>query len=247
MSVPPRSLSIVFGTPITGRPCAPCSSAAAPSVSSPPIAIRPSRLSVERFSRMRSAPSSCLKGFVRELRRMVPPRGGSARRLDRELLVGVLDRAAPAVAAHDRVSVAIDPLAHDRADHRVEAGTVATSVSTPIRTRRSMTRARPGNRASSESGGVTGTPTALLAVLASALVLAGCLGSDEPEHPRDRLGGDGDGEPAPGRRLRGGGRSGGGRRPARARRRRRAAGELSIRLVVRSSTEPGRPSGIPIS
>ena len=30
MSVPPRSLSIVFGTPITGRPCAPCSSAAAP-------------------------------------------------------------------------------------------------------------------------------------------------------------------------------------------------------------------------
>ena len=29
---PAESLSIVFGTPITGRPCAPCSSAAAPSV-----------------------------------------------------------------------------------------------------------------------------------------------------------------------------------------------------------------------
>ena len=31
---------------------------------------------------------------------------------------------------------------------------------------------------------MTGTPTALLAVLASALVLAGCLGSDEPESTR---------------------------------------------------------------
>ena len=122
-----------------------------PSVSSPPIAIRPSRLSVERFSRMRSAPSSCLKGFVRELQDGAAARQDPARRLDRELLVGVLDRAAPAVAkADDRVPVAIDPLAHDRADHRVEAGTVATSREHAYPHAPQRTRARAGNRASSE-------------------------------------------------------------------------------------------------
>ncbi len=75
MSVPPRSLSIVFGTPITGRPCSPCSRAAAPSVSSPPIAISPSRLRVRMFSAIRSGPPSCLNGLVRDERRIVPPRG----------------------------------------------------------------------------------------------------------------------------------------------------------------------------
>jgi hypothetical protein len=75
MSVPPRSLSIVFGTPTTGRPCSACRRAAAPSVSSPPIAIRPSRLSMRMFSAIRSGPSSRLKGFVRDERRIVPPRG----------------------------------------------------------------------------------------------------------------------------------------------------------------------------
>ena len=42
-SVAARSLSIVFGTPSTGTPCSLLSLAAAPSVSSPPIAISPSR------------------------------------------------------------------------------------------------------------------------------------------------------------------------------------------------------------
>ena len=74
MSVPPRSLSIVFGTPSTGSPCSLCSSAAA-GVSSPPIAISPSRLSVRMFSAIAAAPSSRPNGFVRDDRRIVPPRG----------------------------------------------------------------------------------------------------------------------------------------------------------------------------
>ena len=75
MSVPPRSLSIVFGTPMMGRPCSPWSRAAAPSVSSPPIAIRPVEARASSVARISSGPSSRLNGFVREERRMVPPRG----------------------------------------------------------------------------------------------------------------------------------------------------------------------------
>ena len=75
MSVPPRSLSIVFGTPSTGSPCSAWRRAAAPSVSSPPMAISPLRFSVAMFSRIWSGPSSRLKGLVRDERRIVPPRG----------------------------------------------------------------------------------------------------------------------------------------------------------------------------
>jgi hypothetical protein len=39
------------------------------------MAIIPSRLSVRRFSAIVSGPSSRLNGFVRDERRMVPPRG----------------------------------------------------------------------------------------------------------------------------------------------------------------------------
>src|SRR5437763_2774418 len=74
MSVPPRSLSIVFGTPTIGSPSAP-RRAAAPSVSSPPITISPSTSSSARFERIRSAPSSRASGLVREEPRIVPPRG----------------------------------------------------------------------------------------------------------------------------------------------------------------------------
>ena len=52
-----------------------CSREAAPSVSSPPIAIRPSTPSAARFSAIRSAPPSSAKGLVREEPRIVPPRG----------------------------------------------------------------------------------------------------------------------------------------------------------------------------
>ena len=70
-----RSLSIVFGTPITGRPCSSCSRDAAPSVSSPPIAISPSTPAASRFSAIRAGPPSSAKGLVREEPRIVPPRG----------------------------------------------------------------------------------------------------------------------------------------------------------------------------
>ena len=73
-SVPFRSLSIVFGRPSTGTPAS-CSFCAAPRVSSPPIAISPSSESFSMFSRIRSIPSSRLSGFVRDERRIVPPRG----------------------------------------------------------------------------------------------------------------------------------------------------------------------------
>ncbi len=72
-SVAARSLSIVFGTPTTGRPCSTCRRAATPSVSSPPIAISPSSCSNERCTA--ASPPSSLNGFVRLVRRIVPPRG----------------------------------------------------------------------------------------------------------------------------------------------------------------------------
>ena len=74
-SVAPRSLSIVFGTPTTFTPCSAWSAAAAPSVSSPPIAISPSRCRLCIVSLTRAGPSSCFRGFVRDVPRIVPPRG----------------------------------------------------------------------------------------------------------------------------------------------------------------------------
>ena len=74
-SVAPRSLSMVFGTPTTGTPCSACRRDAAPSVSSPPMAISPSTCSPARFRFTVSGPPSRLKGLVREVPRMVPPRG----------------------------------------------------------------------------------------------------------------------------------------------------------------------------
>ena len=67
-----RSLSMVFGTPITFTPRA-SSFVATPRVSSPPIAIRTSMPCSARFCLMRSTPFSILKGLVRDEPRMVPP------------------------------------------------------------------------------------------------------------------------------------------------------------------------------
>src|SRR3954453_7701572 len=75
ISVPPRSLSIVLGTPMTGSPCSPCSRLAAPTVSSPPMAIRPSTPRRSKVARITSGPSSRLNGLVRDERRILPPRG----------------------------------------------------------------------------------------------------------------------------------------------------------------------------
>ena len=129
MSVPPRSLSIVFGTPSTGRSCSACSLAAAPSVSSPPIAIRPSRSSERRFSRIRSGAVVARERVrARGAEDRAAARQDAARGLHRQLLEGVLERAAPAVAeADDRVSVAVDALADDRPDHGVQPGAVAAA------------------------------------------------------------------------------------------------------------------------
>ena len=73
-SVPARSLSIVFGTPTTGIPSS-ASLRATPSVSSPPIGMRTSMPRASRVARTRSLPPSSLYGLVRDVPRIVPPRG----------------------------------------------------------------------------------------------------------------------------------------------------------------------------
>ncbi len=74
-SVPSRSLSIVLGTPTTGTPSW-LSRPATPSVSSPPMgmsASMPRRSRPARTAAVPSAPSAY--GFVRDVPRIVPPRG----------------------------------------------------------------------------------------------------------------------------------------------------------------------------
>jgi hypothetical protein len=68
-------LSIVFGTPTTGKSCSACSRVATPSVSSPPIATSASRPKPLKWSRTFSTPPSSLYGFVRVVPMIVPPRG----------------------------------------------------------------------------------------------------------------------------------------------------------------------------
>ena len=128
-SVPPRSLSIVFGTPTTGRPCSACSRAAAPSVSSPPIAIRPSRCRPARLSLEPRRPVVALERVGARGAEDRPAAGQDpARGLDRQLVVVVLERPAPAVAeADDGVPVVVDALADDGADDRVEPRAVAAA------------------------------------------------------------------------------------------------------------------------
>ena len=57
------------------HPCSEWRRVAAPSVSSPPIAISPSTPAAARFAAIRSGPPSWANGLVREEPRMVPPRG----------------------------------------------------------------------------------------------------------------------------------------------------------------------------
>ncbi len=106
-----------------------CRREAAPSVSSPPIAISPSTPSAARFSAIRSAPPSSAKGLVREEPRIVPPRGRMPRTSGTPSGRAVaLQRTAPAVAVADElVPVAFDPLADDRPDHRVQSRAVAAA------------------------------------------------------------------------------------------------------------------------
>jgi hypothetical protein len=71
-SVPNRSLSIVLGTPTTGSPIS-YNFAAAPRVSSPPMATRASSPRIRRFFIALSGPPGSLKGLVREVPMIVPP------------------------------------------------------------------------------------------------------------------------------------------------------------------------------
>src|SRR6266481_17454 len=72
-SVPERSLSMVLGTPTMLTPIW-CSLVATPSVSSPPMATTAPTFRAFRFLITVSAPPGFLKGFVRLVPRIVPPR-----------------------------------------------------------------------------------------------------------------------------------------------------------------------------
>ncbi len=73
-SVPPTSLSMVFGTPTIGKPSSLYSFPATPKVSSPPIAIKASRPSSRKEAFAFSTPPGILYGFVRDDSKTVPPR-----------------------------------------------------------------------------------------------------------------------------------------------------------------------------
>ena len=245
MSVPPRSLSIVFGTPSTGRPCSPWSRAAAPSVSSPPIAISPFRLSVCHVLADPLGPVVALEGVrARRAQDRAAARQDAARRLDRQLLVGVLDRTAPAVAeADDRVAVAVDAAPHDRADDRVQTGAVAPSGEhadphagvASNHTSDSACRWSARHRlaaACSPLGGLPGRATA------PARARHACAGDTATRLP----------EPARARRLGARGARRRGRRAARARGRRRArrrAADPAAHAVRDRGREPGEQAWDP--
>src|ERR671923_181946 len=97
-------------------------------------------------------------------------RKDAARGLDRQLLVGVLERPAPAVAeADDRVPMAVDALPHDRPDDGVQARTVASSRQDADSHARKITGlVRIPGLASSRT-------RAALLCLAAAVALGGCL------------------------------------------------------------------------
>ncbi len=133
-SVAPMSLSIVFGTPTTGSPSR-CKRSATPSVSSPPIGISASRRSRSKVSRSAaSARRATAKGLVREVPRIVPPRGKDARPCSRasSSIASSRQHARPAVAkAEEAVLADAHAAAHDRADHRVQARTVSAAGENP--------------------------------------------------------------------------------------------------------------------
>ena len=149
MSVPPRSLSIVFGTPSTRQ--AVLVVQARRRAQRVLAADRDQPVEVERVEVLADALDA------RRLLERVRPRAcagscrraaGSRGRLDRQLVVGVLERPAPAVAeADDRVPVAVDPLAHDRPDHGVEPRAVASAGENPDAHGRDDTRARQNHPA----------------------------------------------------------------------------------------------------
>src|SRR5215467_6701359 len=128
-SVAPRSLSMVLGTPTTLPPSW-CSLAAAPRVSSPPIAISASTPRLSRFSSTRSTPDlpstvfDAAAGLVREVPKMVPPRGRM-----------------PRTAATSRTMVS--PSSGPRQPSRKPMNSMSSSA-LPVRTTARMTAFSPG-------------------------------------------------------------------------------------------------------
>ena len=117
------------GTPDDGMPCS-CRRSATPSVSSPPIGISastPRASSVRLTTAAPSAPSA--KGFVREVPRIVPPRGRIPAVLSSVSSTALsASTPRPAVAeAEEGVPGSAQAAPHDRADHRVEPGAVAAA------------------------------------------------------------------------------------------------------------------------
>ncbi len=120
---------MVLGTPTTGRACSPCSRRATPRVSSPPIAISASRPRSAKARTHSSPPPGSLKGLVRELPRIVPPRGRIGADdvpVERHRLA--LEQAPPAPAQADVVvAVVARARPHGGADDRVQPGAVAAA------------------------------------------------------------------------------------------------------------------------
>ena len=75
MSVPPRSLSIVFGTPSTGSAVLAVQAGGGAERVLAADGDQPLEVERRQFSAIRAGPSSRLNGLVRDERRMVPPRG----------------------------------------------------------------------------------------------------------------------------------------------------------------------------
>ena len=125
-SVAARSLSIVFGTPTTPIP-----SSCEPSRDAERVLAADRDQRVEAAVRHRRAQQvDAAVDLVRVRARGPEDRPAAvqdpARAVDRQVDGLVLDEAGPAIAeAHELVAVAVDALADDGADDRVEAGAVA--------------------------------------------------------------------------------------------------------------------------
>ena len=133
-SVAARSLSIVFGTPSTGH--AVLAVEARGGAQRVLAADRDQPVEVKArhvLAAPRSGPSSSPERVCpRRAEDRPAARQDPASRLDRQLLVLVLERPAPAVAeADDRVPVDVDALPHDRSDRGVQPRAVAASGEHP--------------------------------------------------------------------------------------------------------------------
>ncbi len=130
-SVADRSLSIVFGTPTTGDALRRRACWRRPRVSSPPIAMSASMpFRLERLPAPGSTPPSTLYGFVRDVPRMVPPRGRMPRMkcdVERASCGPRSTPRQPSMEADELVAVDRLALAHDGSDHRVEPRAVAAT------------------------------------------------------------------------------------------------------------------------